>query len=75
MSEQEQKLSYMQQLDQWTEAVVIMPLANPSADEDFDHVVKQVKKVIREKVLQSYRNGLKAGAVAGRKEKTNEKKK
>ena len=57
----EQKLSYMQQLDAWSDANVIMPLADPSPEHDFDVVVEQVKKAIREKVLESYHNGQNAG--------------
>ena len=61
MSEQEQvKKSFMQELDKWTEQVVIMPLVKPYGEgevEDFDEVVAEVKKAIRDKVLQSYRNG------------------
>jgi len=56
----EQKLSYMQELDEWTDANVVMPLADPSPEHDFDVVVEQVKKAIRGKVLESYKNGLKA---------------
>src|SRR5262249_24872290 len=58
MSEQK---SFMQQLDEWTEATVIMPLAEPTQEGDFDFAVDQVKKAIRDKVLQSYRNGQRAG--------------
>lgn len=57
----EQKLNYMQQLDAWTQATIVMPLADPSAEADFDEVVEQVKKAIRAKVLESYRNGLAVG--------------
>jgi hypothetical protein len=53
--------SFMQQLDEWTDANIVMPLADPNPEEDFDVVVEQVKKAIREKVLESYRNGQAAG--------------
>ena len=57
--------SFMQQLDEWTDATVIMPLADPNPEGDFDAVVEQVKKAIREKVLESYRNGQAAGGGGG----------
>ena len=50
----------MQQLDEWSDATVVMPLVHP--DDDLDAVVEGVKKAIREKTLESYKNGLKAGA-------------
>ena len=37
-----------------------MPLIDPKNEENFDPVAEQVKKAIREKVLDSYHNGLKA---------------
>ena len=60
MSEQK---SFMQLLDEWTNATVIVPLtrAVQEQDEDLYHTVTAgVEKAIREKVLESYRNGLKA---------------
>ena len=51
----------MQQLDEWTDTTAIMPLADPRNEDNFDAVVEQVKKAIREKVLESYKNGIKAG--------------
>ena len=57
----EQKLTYMQQLDAWTDQAIIEPLA----DDGFVAGVEtslQIRKAIREKVLESYRNGLKAGS-------------
>ena len=59
MSEQK---SFMQQLDEWSDATIIMPLADPNQEDNFDVVVEQVKKAIREKVLESYRNGKAAPA-------------
>ena len=61
----EQKLTYMQQLDPWTEATVIDPLHEAITDgdgADCDATCEAVKKAIREKVLESYRNGIKAGS-------------
>jgi len=63
----------MSELDRWTESVVIDPLiqdwheveyAEPAdADRCQQHLIQTVadiKKAIREKVLESYKNGLKA---------------
>ena len=61
MSEQK---TFMQQLDEWTDATVIMPLIDPESEENFDPVAEKVKKAIREKVLESYRNGQAAGGKA-----------
>jgi hypothetical protein len=60
----EEKSSFMQQLDAWTETTVIMPLCDPSRESEFDAAVEEVKKAIRQKVLESYRNGQAAGGVA-----------
>jgi hypothetical protein len=60
MSEQKQS-SFMQELDKWTESTIIGPLFASEADGNWEPVIEQVKKAIREKVLQSYRNGLAAG--------------
>jgi len=54
----EQKVSFMQQLDNWTDEAVIAPLVDGGGVE----AQLQVRKAIREKVLESYRNGCKAGA-------------
>jgi hypothetical protein len=57
----EQKPNYMVVLDQWTEANVLRPLFGTDPNqEDWEGVEAQVKKAIREKVLESYKNGLKA---------------
>jgi hypothetical protein len=63
MSEQEkQKSSFMQELDQWTESTIIGPLfASETDGEDWEPAIERVKKAVREKVLQSYRNGQAAG--------------
>jgi hypothetical protein len=61
MSEQQQKpKSFMEELDEWSNANVISPLLDTLA-EDLDNVEEEVKKAIRAKVLQSYRNGRQAG--------------
>ena len=71
----EQKPRYMQQLDEWTENEIIHPLhegfkweqdhidltAQQELDDHADEVIAAVKKAVREKVLESYRNGQKAG--------------
>ena len=61
MSEQK-KPSFMQELDQWTDANVIGTVYNTDPNqEDWEDRVAEVKKAIREKVLESYHNGQKAG--------------
>ena len=61
MSEQKQESSFMQELDRWTESTIIGPLfASETDGEDWEPVIERVKKAIREKVLDSYRNGLRA---------------
>jgi len=59
----EQKLSFMQELDLWIDANVIDPLSTDGAEgeELTEETVEQVKKAIRQKVLESYHNGQKAG--------------
>ena len=62
----EQKTSFMTELDAWTKETVIEPLYKAwNADsEDFDQeTFAQVRHAIREKVLESYRNGQAAAAV------------
>jgi len=54
----------MQELDGWIEDEVIEKLCaiwNQSQDGDMTVTAESVKKAIREKVLQSYRNGQAAG--------------
>jgi hypothetical protein len=62
MSEQQQRpKSFMQKLDDWTQTQVIDALYNSDPIEgDWEKTVEQVKKTIRAKVLESYRNGLQA---------------
>jgi hypothetical protein len=58
----EQKTSYMQELDLWSEANIIGPLFNTDGNqEDWEPTVEQVKRAIRTKVLESYHNGQAAG--------------
>jgi len=65
MSEQEKPKSFMQELDQWTEANVIEPLIDSeqefNAGETLEDTITRVKKAIRAKMLESYRNGQQAG--------------
>ena len=64
MSNQEKPKSFMQELDQWIEEEVFENLYTiwlESQDGDMIVTAEPVKKAIREKVLQSYRNGQKAG--------------
>lgn len=56
----EQKLSFFEELDHWTDANVIAPAFNATQD-DWEPAVAQVKKAIREKVRESYHNGQAAG--------------
>ena len=54
----------MQELDQWSSSTIIKPLLDAFNQEDGPDsivVIEQVKKTIREKILESYRNGQKAG--------------
>jgi hypothetical protein len=62
MSEQKQEKpkSFMEELDLWTDANVMEALYN-SDPRDWDKLAEQIKKAIREKVLESYRNGQAAG--------------
>jgi hypothetical protein len=59
----EEKLTFMHELDLWIEANIIGPLGSAASafegeQEDWEPTVEQVKKAIREKVLESYKNGL-----------------
>jgi len=61
----EEKQSFMQALDAWIDVNVIAPLVYQSEDEPEelgDDAIDNVKKAIKGKVLQSYRNGLATGA-------------
>jgi len=60
----EQKVSFMQELDTWVDAYVISPLVYSDDENDTEvteESIQQVKRVIRAKVLESYRNGQSAG--------------
>ena len=60
----EQKSSFMSELDQWSEMHVINTLEVPlihGPDEAVNLAKDMVKKAIRAKVLESYRNGQAAG--------------
>ena len=60
----QEKLSYMAQLDQWSDENVIFPLslATTNGNEQSVAAAKDAaKKAIRAKVLESYRNGQAAG--------------
>jgi hypothetical protein len=65
--------TFMQRLDEWTQASVIDVLqqANAGGDRmDYARAVQAVKKAIREKVLESYRNGQAAEIKPARKEQS-----
>ena len=71
----EQKQGYMAELDHWTEETILSPFAGALIDthratddsataeseKHLDEVEAQVKQAVREKVLQSYRNGQATG--------------
>jgi hypothetical protein len=64
MSEQEQPKSFMEELDEWTSANVIVPLVGAGKGvsvAEFEDTAQTVQKSIRQKVLESYRNGQAAG--------------
>ncbi len=59
----EQKTNYMHELDLWIDANVIGPIESASdSPQELEAAADQVKKHIRAKVLESYRNGQAAGA-------------
>ena len=52
----------MQKLDSWSDANVIFPLLNvDQSEQDWEEVAELVKKAIRAKNLESFRNGQAAG--------------
>jgi hypothetical protein len=72
MSEEKPK-SYMQELNQWIEDRVIIPLTYGDPPDDPEsrspqEITDQVYQAIRDKVLESYKNGLRGGAGAVRRE-------
>jgi hypothetical protein len=73
MSEQEKPKSFMQELDEWVEGAVITPLIDGGEHEvqnglTLEDTIASVKKAIRAQVLESYKNGLKAGAAKAAKQ-------
>jgi len=79
MSEQqEEPKGYMAELDEWVEGAVITPLIDGGEYEvqnglTLEDTIAGVKKAIRAKMLESYKNGIKAGYAkaheTGRKER------
>lgn len=60
----EQKLSYMASLDAWSDKSIIEPLADAYLNGPEEVIIsaqEYARKAIREKVLESYRNGQNAG--------------
>jgi hypothetical protein len=59
------KKNYMEELDAWTNAEVIVPLTHSvesGNEEEFSQTARKVERAIRIKVLESYHNGLEAAA-------------
>ena len=57
----------MQELDEWVEGAVITPLIDGGEHEGqngltLEDTIVNVKKAIRAKVWESYKNGIKAGS-------------
>jgi len=53
----------MRELDRWTETTVINPLEGAIMDADqkgYEETVERIQRAVRQKVLESYRNGQKA---------------
>ena len=60
----EEKMSYMAALDAWSDKSIIEPLADAylnGPEEVIINAQEYARKAIREKVLESYRNGQGAG--------------
>ena|ERR1051325_1063017 len=54
--------SFMTELDQWTQANVLGPMYHTDPNQaDWEDAASRIKKAIRSKVLESYRNGQAAG--------------
>ena len=54
----------MQELDQWTESTIIEPLLDAAFDADAEVLTQRrlrIKQALRQKMLESYRNGQQAG--------------
>ena len=61
----EEKMSYMASLDVWSDKSIIEPLADAylnGPEEVIINAQEYTRKAIREKVLESYRNGQNAGS-------------
>jgi hypothetical protein len=56
MSEQENKSSWFDKLDRWTDQAVVEPLIDGGVEAQLE-----VRRAIRNKVLESYRNGIATG--------------
>ena len=64
----EQKVNYMAELNLWIDANVIGPIESACDNpQELEMAAEQVKKLIRAKVLESYRNGQAAKPTAVRK--------
>ena len=63
MSEQQKPKSFMQELDEWCDLNVFEPLyvVEPEDERRLREVEATIKKAIRAKMLESYRNGQAAG--------------
>ncbi len=68
----EKKRGYMAELDSWADENVITPIWDLARSrkedrpaEEGDQVLNDVRQAIRDKVLESYRNGQKAGPRTG----------
>jgi hypothetical protein len=59
----EQKTNFMGALDDWTQEAIIEPLMKDLGGVVGVEMNLQIRRAIRQKVLESYKNGLKAGAV------------
>jgi hypothetical protein len=60
----EQKVSYMAELDAWSDKSIIEPLAGAYSTGLEEVIIKAqeyARRAIRQKVLESYRNGQNAG--------------
>ena len=66
----ERKNNFMAELDAWTDEVIIDPLTagDDESEELSDETIEQVKYAIREKILESYKNGCRSGAGSVRRE-------
>ena len=60
MSEQEKRPSFFEELDKWVDSK-LESLGEIGDIDLYSQEVEKFKKAIREKVLESYRNGQKAG--------------